>query len=417
MSLLADLSPLRESPPFRRVWAGGLASATGSALTSFAVTLQVYRLTGSPAAVGLLGLVILVPTLAVGLPGGAIADAFDRRRVVGVATACDAAASALLAVQAYAGSRLLWPLYALAAASAGLNALSTPARRALIPALLPPERLTAALALNRVTFQVMLTAGPALAGLLTAAPHVGLAGCYLIDTLSFAAGLYGVAALPRGTPAAVTGPLADNSKKRPRLTQVAGGLAFIARDRVLAGAFLADLCATFFGLPLSLFPAINAARFGGDPRTLGLFTTAIGVGGLVTAVLSGPVKRVSRQGLAMLVSTGVWGAAFAAFALVPSLWLTLLALGVAGAADTVTVVLRGVIVQTVTPHAFRGRVTAAEYVIGAGGGQLGSLEAGVVGSLATPAVSALSGGLLTIAGAAALALAVPAFTRYRPPPR
>src|SRR5262249_59410652 len=121
----------------------------------------------------------------------------------------------------------------------------------------------------------------------------------------------------------------------------------------------ADLNATFFGLPTSLFPAINAERFGGDPRTLGLFTTAIGVGGLATAVLSGPLRHVSRQGLAMLAAVCVWGASFAVFALADSLWLTLLSLAVAGAADTITVVLRGPLVQTLTPRQVRGPATAA----------------------------------------------------------
>ena len=186
---------------------------------------------------------------------------------------------------------------------------------------------------------------------------------------------------------------------------------------MLAGAFLADLNATVFGLPVALFPAINAERFGGDPRTLGLFMTAIGVGGLVSAALSGPVGRIARQGRAMLVAVGIWGAAFAGFALVQRLWLTLAMLAVAGAADMFTVVFRGTIVQQTTPDEFRGRVTAADYVVGVGGGQLGNLEAGALGSLTSPAISALAGGLVTVAGAVVIGLALPAFTRYRRQPR
>jgi MFS family permease len=204
-----------------------------------------------------------------------------------------------------------------------------------------------------------------------------------------------------------------SATERTMLTRTAQGVSYIWRDRVLAGAFLADLNATFFGLPLALFPAINALRFGGQPEILGLFTTAIGVGGMITATFSGPLAHASRQGLAMLVTVSVWGAAFAVFAVAPWLWLTLLALAVAGAADSFTVVIRGVIVQTVTPDEFRGRVNAADYVVGAGGGQLGSLESGLLASLTSPAVSALTGGLLTIAGAAAIGAALPAFRRYR----
>ena len=240
---------------------------------------------------------------------------------------------------------------------------------------------------------------------------MGLRGCYLIDTVSFCGALYGVVSLPA---ALAAGTSQSDRSERKRVSVILAGLTFIGRTPVLLGAFAADVSATFFGLPTSLFPALNAERFGGDPRTLGLFTAAIGVGGMVTAVLSGPLAQLARQGAAMLVSVTVWGAAFAVFAIAHSLWLTLLTLGVAGAADTVTVVIRGTIVTTVTPPELRGRVMAADYVVGAGGGSLGSLEAGAVGSLTTPVISALSGGLLVIASAGALALALPAFRRYRP---
>jgi MFS family permease len=203
---------------------------------------------------------------------------------------------------------------------------------------------------------------------------------------------------------------------RPGPRAVAEGLSFIRRSQVLVGAFLADLNATVFGLPIALFPAINAERFGGDPRTLGLFTASIGLGGLVSAALSGPVRHISRQGRAMLCTVAVWGAAFAGFAVSPRLWLTLSLLAVAGAADTFTVVFRGAILQAATPDQLRGRVMAADYVVGAGGGQIGNLEAGALGSLTSPTISALSGGFATIAGAIVIGLALPAFTRYRRQP-
>jgi MFS family permease len=217
--------------------------------------------------------------------------------------------------------------------------------------------------------------------------------------------LYGVARLPAMPP--------QPGSARPGPRAVADGIRYIGRRPVLAGAFLADLSATVFGLPVALFPAINAERFGGDPRTLGLFLTAIGIGGLVSVAFSGPVKHVSRQGRAMLIAVAIWGAAFAGFAVAPGLWLTLGLLAIAGAADTFTVVFRGTIVQTTTPDEFRGRVTAADYVVGAGGGQLGNLEAGALGSLTSPVISALAGGLVTVAGALVIWLALPAFARYR----
>ncbi len=294
------------------------------------------------------------------------------------------------------------------AVSSSASAINAPARRTFIPSLLPADQLTAGLALSRLSFQIMLTAGPGLAGLITAAPGLGLGACYLIDAASFACSLYGVArlpALPRSRAAARPGPRA-----------VAAGVRYIGRSHVLVGAFLADLNATIFGLPVALFPAINAERFGADPRTLGLLMTAIGVGGLVSGALSGPVGRVTRQGRAMLAAVAIWGAAFAGFALATTLWLTLVMLAIAGAADTFTVIFRGAIVQQTTPDEFRGRVTAADYVVGVSGGQLGNLEAGALGSLTSPVISALSGGLITIAGAVVIGLALPAFTRYRSQP-
>jgi MFS family permease len=406
--LLADIRPLRESPAFRRLWAGSTLSAVGGALTMFAVPLQVYDITRSPLAVGALGVAQMIPTVTIGLLGGALADAVDRRKLVLVTTCGNAAVSAGLTAQAFAGLDSVWLLYALVAVSSSLSAISAPVRRTYIPSLLPADQLTAGLALNRLSFQIMLTTGPALAGLIAAVPGLGLRACYLIDAASFACSLYGVARLP-------TLPRSEGAA-RPGPRAVAAGLRYIGRSRLLAGVFLADLNATVFGLPIALFPAINAERFGADPRTLGLFTTAIGVGGLVSAALSGPIGRIARQGRAMLCAVAVWGAAFAGFAIATTLWLTLVMLAIAGAADTFTVVFRGTIVQQTTPDEFRGRVTAADYVVAVSGGQLGNLEAGALGSLTSPTISALSGGLITIAGAVVIGLALPAFARYRAHP-
>jgi MFS family permease len=407
--LLADIRPLREFPDFRRLWIGSTLSAVGGALTMFAVPLQVYDITRSSLAVGAIGVAQMVPTVTIGLLGGAIADAVDRRKLVLVATSGRAAVSAGLAAQAFAGLGSVWLLYALVAVSSSLSAINAPARRTFIPSLLPADQLTAGLAVNRLSSQIMLTTGPTLAGLITAVPVLGLRACYLIDAASFACSLYGVArlpALPRSAGAARPGPRA-----------VAAGIRYIGRSRVLAGAFLADLSATVFGLPVALFPAINAERFGADPRTLGLLTTAVGVGGLVSAALSGPVGRIARQGRAMLYAVAVWGAAFAAFAIASTLWLSLVTLAIAGVADTVTVVLRGTIVQQAAPDEFRGRIIAADYVVGVSGGQLGNLEAGALGSLTSPTISALAGGLITVAGAVVIGLTLPAFARYRAQPR
>ena len=401
--VLIDLKPLRQSPTFRRLLVGSTLSAVGSSMTYFAVVLQVFDITHSPFAVGAIGLARMVPMLAIGLLAGSLVDAMDRRRLVMVTTACLAAVSAALAAQAFAGLAHVWLLYALVAVQSALSAINVPARQTFVPRLLPADQLTAGLALNRLSFQIMLVVGPALAGLITTAG--GLRACYLADTISFVAAFYGIAGLPAMPPQAdVTG---------PGLRAAAEGIGFIGRSRVLLGAFLTDLSATVFGLPVALFPPINAARFGGSPSTLGLLTASIGLGGLVGSVFSGPVGHVRRHGMAMLVSASAWGAAFAGFAVAQSLWLALGLLAIAGAADVFTVVFRSAIVQTVTPERFRGRVLAADYVVGAGGGELGNLEAGTLGSLTSPTIAALSGGLATIATTALISILLPAFTRYR----
>jgi MFS family permease len=405
--LLADLRPLRESLSFRRLWVGSTLSSMGGAMTSFAVTLQVYRLTGSTFAVGALGLAALIPTLSIGMLGGSLADAVDRRKLVLVTSCLLAAISALFAAQSLADLRQVWLLYALAALQAAVSSVGAPARRTFTPHLLPADRLSAGLALNQLTFQLTLIAGPALAGLIAATG--GLRLCYLVDVASFGAALYGIARLP------AMPPQGGSASRGPRA--VAEGIRFIFASQPLAGAFLADLNATVLGLPVALFPAINAERFGGHPQTLGLLTTAVGAGGLIGSTFSGPIGQVARPGRAMLVTVtvtvSVWGAAIAGFGLAYSLPLALGGLALAGAADTTTVVFRGTIVQTAIPDQFRGRITAADYVVGYGGGQLGNLESGAVGSLVSPAFSAVSGGLATVLGAVVIGLALPAFARYR----
>jgi MFS family permease len=412
--LLTDITPLREYPAFRRLWLGTMLSRTGSAMTAFAITLQVYELTRSTAEVGGIGLATFIPLLVITLPGGTLADRVDRRRLVLAVTVGQTAVSAALFALTAFGGASLWPLYALVAAESALSAVNAPAKQTFIPRLVPQEQLAAAMAVNRIIFQVMLIAGPSLAGVIAAG--TGLRGCYLADVASFAGALWGVGRLPAMPPdSPEPGPGAAPPRPPSGLALTLAGLVFIRRTPVLCGAFLADVNATFFALPVSLFPAINAERFGGDPRTLGLFLTAIGAGGLVSAVFAGPLRHASRYGLVMLACVTVWGGAFALFAAAHSLWLTLLSLALAGVADTFTVVVRGMIVQAATPDEFRGRVNAADFLVGAGGGELGSLEAGVVGSLTTPVISALSGGLLTVVGALAIGAALPGFRRYRAP--
>ncbi len=364
-SLLADARPLRESPAFRRLWIGTSVSAIGGAMTSFAVMLQTYELTHSSVAVGAIGLAQFIPVLLLGLFGGSFADAVDRRRLALVTTSGLTVVSAVFALQAFLGVRQLWLLYVLAAVAAMLMAVDSPARRTFLPRLVPADRVAAGVALNQLSGYVSFLIGPVLAGAVTAA--AGLRVCYLVDALSFGAALYGVARLPAMPP--------QDSIGRPGLRATVDGLRYIRRQPVLLAVLLADLDATVLAVPVALFPAINAARFGGSPQTLGLLTSALAAGGLLGSALSGPAGRVSGKARAMLFTVAIWGAAIAGFGLARTLWLALLLLAVASAADTTSVIFRGTIVQLATPDRFRGRVTAVDFVVGMGGPQMGSFKA------------------------------------------
>lgn len=401
--LLIDTRPLRESPEFRRLWMGSGLSAVGSQMTVFAVALQVYTLTHESIAVGGVGLATALPAIAFGLFGGSLADAMDRRRLVIAMTTLQALISAVFAAQAFAGVDQLWLLYALVAASSVVGSVNVPARRTFLARLLPLERVPAGAALNMLSMHGALTIGPAVAGVIAGA--WGLKVCYIVDAVSFGAALYGVGRLPAMPP--------QGGASRPGVRAVADGLRFIRANRVVVGAFLADMSATVLAMPIALFPAINAAHFGGSPRTLGLLTTAVAIGGIIGSSLSGPVGHVSRQGRAMLVAGAIWGAALAGFGLAHSLWLAFLLLVIAGVADVISVVFRTTMVQVITPDRLRGRVSAAEYVVGMAFPQLGNFRAGAVASAISPEFSAVSGGLSAVVGAGVIALAVPALVRYQ----
>jgi MFS family permease len=404
--LLPDFGAARENAPFRRLLVGGMLSNLGGSMTAFAITLQVWDMTRSSFAVGAIGFTC-VPIVLAGLIGGSIADHVDPRRLALAGTIISCVLSTLLAIQAFADWRQLWLLYLLVAVQSVVGAVAAPARRTFVPRLLPKDRLRAGIALQTLTGRITMLAGPALAGVITGA--WGLKMCYAIDAVSFTASFYSTIRLPSMLAAV---PAAGAASRRT-LRSVAEGLRYIRHTPVIAAALLTDLNCMLFGLPVALFPALNAEHFGGRPQTLGLLTTAIGVGGIITAVLSGPASRFTRHGWGMLGGTMIWGLAIALFGLSRSLPLALLMLATAGAADTLTVTFRSSMIQTVTPDQLRGRVSSVEYLIGASaGGGLGNVESGTVAALTSPVFSAVSGGVACLAAAALIAVAFPVFRRY-----
>ncbi|GAC1473860.1 MAG: MFS transporter [Chloroflexota bacterium] len=371
-------------------------------MTTVALPVQVYALTHSTFAVGIVGVAIAAPLLTLGLIGGSIADAADRRKLGLLTISFLSLVSLALAVQALLNLRWLALLYALAALQSSLVAFDSPTRRAYIPRLLPPERLAAAAALAFLSFHVSMIAGPLLAGVIIATWNLQVA--YLVDAVSFIFSIYSVYRLP---PMRVREEVA-----RPGVRSVVEGLRFIRGQRILTMALLVDLDATVFGMPHALFPALALTHFGGGVRTVGLLYAAPAVGGFLAAALSGPLSHVRRQGLAIELAVGVWGISIAAFGFMPLLTFALVFLAVAGAADVVNGVFRSTLLQVNTPDSLHGRVSSVGYMVGAGGPRLGDVEAGVVAAFTSPGISAISGGLACVAGLGVLSLLFPGFARY-----
>jgi MFS family permease len=388
---LLDVGPLRSAPPFRRLWAGQTLSAFGSQMTLVAVMFQIWRMTHSTVWTGAVGLAQAVPLTLFGLFAGSLVDRLDRRTFFLVATGGQAVCSLLLAVQGLAGHFPVRGVLLLVAVQSCFTAGAGPAARAIVPRLLPGHRLAAGLALNRISFQGALLLGPALGGLISGGLGVGV--CYLVDASTFAAAIWGGLGLPRMAP--------SGDAAAAGLRGLLDGVAFMVRTPVIRGALLADLAAMVLSMPMGLFPLVNAERFGDDPRTLGLFLSAIAVGGVTASLLSGTFTRLSRPGLAMLGGSVTWGAAVALFGLSTDPRAALAFLVLAGAADTVAVVSRGTVVQARTPDDLLGRVSAAEQIVGRAGPDMGTALGGAAAG-ATSAVTALVGGGLLCVGAVVL---------------
>lgn len=390
--LLIDIAPLRTSRAFRRFFIGRAVSGLGGQIAVVAVMYQVWETTHSPFWSGSVALAQLVPMLVVGLWGGAVADRADRRSILMVTTIVQIVLALLLTAQALwlgTSPSSLTPVLVLVALMAAVRSVAAPAGMGVIPRLLPTDQVAAGLALNRLSFQGSMLVGPALGGLIIG--YAGLEIAYAVDALSFAIGFLGVAGLPRLTP--VT---------RTNGGGVLEGLRFAAAQPVVRGVLLVDLAATVLAMPVSLFPLINEERFGGDPRTLGLFLTAIAVGGVAASLVSGSFTRRSRPGLITIGAAAVWGASLGAVGLATSAWLCLVLLAIAGAADSVSVVTRGTLIQLAVPDDLRGRTAAIEMIVGAGGPEVGNLRGGGVAELTSGSFALVSGGVACLLALAAV---------------
>lgn len=408
--LLADLTPLRTSPGFRRLWAGSSLGGLGAALGYTAVALQAYDLTGSSAAVGLVGLAGLLPLVVMGLYGGSLADVHDRRTVALVSGAVLWLSSAGLAVQAWLDVESLPVLLALVAVQSGAFGVNTPARSAIVPRVLEVALLPAANALSGVSQHLSTIVGPLVAGLLVA--RFGVAPVLTLDAVLLLAALATLAGLPRMPPleAPVT---------RAALPALAAGLRLLRGWPTVRMTFVLDVVAMVTCFPRALFPAIGLVVLGGGAETAGALLAAFAAGSLATSVLSGSLGLVHHHGRAIAAAIAAWGGCISAFGLVlllapppgagegthwtsPWLWGALLALAAAGACDAVSAIYRQSVLQSAAPDASRGLLAGVFIVVVAGGPRLGEAVSGALAARVGEAVVPLVGGLVCVALVAAI---------------
>jgi MFS family permease len=393
-----DVEPLRHGD-FRRLWLGNSLGFIGFQLTAVAVPVQVYELTGSSFWVGMLGLVGLVPLVLFGLWGGAVADAVDRRLLLLGSSLLLWACTAGLLAAALLGLASLPLLLGLVAVQAAGFAVASSTRGAIVPRVLPVALVPAANTLSFTASNLGMVLGPLLAGLILA--RWSFAAAYATDLVVFTLALYAAARLPAIPPA---GPAIT-----PGLRSVVDGLAFIVTRPVLLLSFAVDIVAMVLAMPRALFPETAAAL--GGRGAAGWLYAAIAIGAVVAGLSSGWIGRVGRQGVALVVAVVAWGLAVAAAGLVPALWLTVLLLAVAGAADLVSAVYRQSILQTYAPDELRGRMQGVFIVVVAGGPRLGDLRAGAAAAAFGVTVSWVGGALAAVA-LVGLALLAPALRRY-----
>lgn len=395
-------------------------SNLGTQLTVVAVGLQVYSITRSTLSVGVLGICALVPLVALGLYGGALVDAYDRRKVALLASVGLLVVTVALAVQGWLQLDSVLLLYVLVALQSAGFAINNPARTAIIPRLIEPDLLPAANVLQTISFNIALTVGPLVGAALVAT--WGFQAAYTVDAVLFVAALWALWRLPDLPPM-----VADDQPRGLRgLASVLEGLRYLATRSNVRMTFVVDLIAMIFAMPRVLFPAVGVLFLGGGATTTGLLAAAYAVGAVLSGVFSGGLVRVRHQGRVIVASIVVFGLSVAGFGavllwtggstppkvLVTGLVLSMVCLAVAGGSDAVSAVFRQTILQSATPDQMRGRLQGVFIVVVAGGPRLGDLVLGSESAWFGEGRAALIGGLTCIVAVLVVTLVQRRFLSY-----
>jgi MFS family permease len=400
INLAIDFSPLKRYPDFRRLWLSGLISYFGSMFTYVALPFQVKELTGSYLAVGLIGLVEIIPLVIFGLYGGVLADHMDRKRMIWVTEAAALFLSAILLINSLLPSPKLALIYIVAALFAAVDGLQRPSADAILPRLVEHKDLPAASALMSLRWQVGMVTGPALAGVLISI--AGVSAGFILDILTYLLALF-ILLKVKSVP-----PMKESEK--PSFSSLVAGVKYATSRKDLMGTYLVDLSAMFFAMPTALFPFW--AEQVGAPWALGLFYAAGTIGSILVTLTSGWVKSYTKHGRAIFLAALGWGVAITLAGVSNNLFLILLFLILAGASDMVSALFRSTLWNQSIPDEFRGRLAGVElisYSVGPLGGQT---RAGFTAERTSLRTSVVSGGLLCIGFVTLFTALLPEFRKY-----
>jgi MFS family permease len=399
--LRVDVTPLRTSRDFRRLFAAGTVFYIGAMVSYVALPYQIYQLTGSNFAVGAMALVELVPLVVFGLYGGALADHVDRRRMLVLCGIAQVVLTAGLLGNALLDDPSVWAIYGIGFLLTIAQSLQRPSREALLPRVVRHDEMAAATAVASLGMQVGTLLGPALGGVLVAT--AGVSWAYAVDVAGLVAATLLFASMRRYPPTEQSTP--------PSVESIVGGIRYAVGRRDLLGTYVIDMVAMFMAMPIVLFPAF-AEEVLERPGFLGLLYTAESVGTLLATLTSGWTTRFHHHGRAVVVASMCWGASMALVGLSPSVWFALVFLALAGAADMISGIFRSTIWNQTIPDHLRGRLAGIEMLSYSLGPMGGSARAGLVADLTSVRASIVSGGVLCVAGVAATAAALPSFWRY-----
>lgn len=396
-----DISPLKKNRDFRYLYFGQFVSFFGTMLSLVALPYQVYQLTESTLAVGMLGIVELIPLLITAFIGGALSDVMDRKKLLVRSEIAMAIGCLILMGNALLPKPHLWIIFVMAGTLSALSGLHRPSLDAMFPRLVKHDEIQAASVLASFKRTVGMIGGPAVAGLCIA--YLGIAWTYVLDFLTFVISLLSLMNIKSTVPSADAEP--------PSLKSIVEAFRYAMSRPELLGTYIVDFTAMVVSMPNALFPAI-AHTMGGN-KILGWLYSAPAIGALFVTVISGWTHKVKRHGMAVVLAASGWGLAILLVGLSPNIVFILIFLAFAGAADSISGIFRTTIWNETIPDKIRGRMASLEMLSYMSGPLLGNAQAGLMASLIGTQPAIALGGGLCILGVVVSALLLPGFWLYK----